>query len=243
MIKLNVIYCERRIYKEKIITHSHSYGQLIIPIKGSLDIITAHKNFVLNYKYLFFLPPDIVHAFKSDIPNEFLVLDIPFNLLNKSIVVPQDGIVLFFEEKWKAIRILLLNELKNNHCNSESLSKLYNYFSPFIFEKYIPSSVKYIHEKYTENIDLQTLANIEHYNLSYYSEWFKKEMHVSPTEYIQILRVKRAKELLQYTDLNLIQVANEVGYNHNSSLTRIFKLHEKTTPLNFRIKIRKKDKK
>ncbi|MGB4440463.1 MAG: helix-turn-helix domain-containing protein, partial [Sedimentibacter sp.] len=47
---------------------------------------------------------------------------------------------------------------------------------------------------------------------------------VSPTEYIQKLRVQRAKELLRYTDLNLIQIANEVGYNHNSSLTRVFKL-------------------
>lgn len=226
-----------------IITHSHDYGQLILPISGSMDIKTEHKDFDLDDKHLFFLPPGNIHAFKSDMPNEFLVLDIPNYMLNENnMVILQDGIELSLDEKWKAIRFLILNELKDNHYSGESLSKLYHYFSPYIFEKNLPSSIKYIHEHYNEDIDLQTLAEIEHYNLTYYSEWFKKNMQVSPTEYIQKLRIQRAKELLRDTDLNLIQVANEVGYNHNSSLTRVFKLHEKCTPLDYRMKIRRKDK-
>jgi transcriptional regulator GlxA family with amidase domain len=67
-------------------------------------------------------------------------------------------------------------------------------------------------------------------------------MGISPIEYIQKLRVQRAKELLKSTDLNLIQIVNEVCYTHNSSLTRVFKFYEKTTPMDYRIQIRKKDK-
>lgn len=240
---MNGILSERRVYKNTIITHSHDYGQLILPISGSMYIKTEHKNLRLDDQYLFFLPPSNTHTFKSDKSNEFLVLDIPLYMLNDNDMdILKDGIEISLDEKWKAIRFLILNELKDNFYNGESLSKLYYYFSPFIFEKNLPNSIKYIHEHYNENIDLQILANIEHYNFTYYSEWFKKNMGVSLTEYIQKLRMQRAKELLENTDLNLIQVANEVGYNHNSSLTRVFKLHEKTTPLDYRMKIRKTDK-
>ncbi|WP_066625098.1 AraC family transcriptional regulator [Clostridium magnum] len=241
---MNGILSERRVYKDIVITHSHDYGQLILPIRGSMDIKTEHKNLELDDQHLFFLPPSNTHTFKSDRPNEFLVLDIPdYKLNGNDMTTLQDGIELFLDEKWNAIRFLILNELKDNCDNSENLSKLYHYFSSFIFEKSMSSSIKYIHEHYNENINLQTLAGIEHYNLTYYSEWFKKNMNISPTEYIQKLRVQRAKELLRDTDLNLIQIANEVGYNYNSSLTRVFKLHEKTTPLDYRMKIRRMNKK
>lgn len=240
---MNGIISERRIYKDIMITHSHDYAQLILPISGSIDIKTEHKNLGLDDEHLFFLPPSNTHAFKSDRPNEFLVLDIPQFMLNEDdIDKAKDGIELSLDERWRAIRFLILNELKDNFYNGEGLSKLYHYFSTFIFEKNLPSSVRYIHEHYSEDIDLQVLSNIEHYNFTYYSEWFKKNMGICPTEYIQKLRVQRAKELLRNTDLNLIQIANEVGYNHNSSLTRVFKLHENTTPLNYRRKIRKTDK-
>lgn len=243
MIKIKGIISERRTYNDTMITHSHDYGQLIFPISGSVDIKTEHKNIGLNDEHLFFLPPSNIHAFKSDRPNEFLVLDIPQFMLNENdMYIVKDGIELSLDEKWRSIRFLILNELKDNFYNGESLSKLYYYFRPFIFEKSLPSSVRYIHEHYSEEIDLKVLSNIEHYNFTYYSEWFKKNMGVSPTEYIQKLRVQRAKELLRNTDLNLIQISNEVGYNHNSSLTRVFKFHENTTPLDYRKKIRKMDK-
>ncbi len=240
---MNCILSERRVYKNREITHFHDYGQLILPIRGSMKIKTAHKKLELDDKNLFFLPPSNTHTFKSDKPNEFLVLDIPQHMLKeKNRTIINDGFELPFDEKWRAIRFLILDGLKDDGYNGENLVKLYHYFSSYLFEKNLPNSVKYIHDHYNENIDLQVLANIEHYNSTYYSEWFKKNMGVSPTEYIQRLRVERAKELLRDTDLNMIQIANEVGYNHNSSLTRVFRLYENTTPLDYRIKTRKVDK-
>ena len=86
---------------------------------------------------------------------------------------------------------------------------------------------------------MKKLADIEHYNISYYSEWFKNKMNVSPIEYIQNLRVKKAKELLLNTNLTILQVSQIVGYEHNSSFTRVFKYLEKISPTEFRRKIKK----
>ncbi|KZL88374.1 AraC family transcriptional regulator [Clostridium magnum] len=235
---MNGIICEKRIFNDTLITHSHSYAQLVLPLRGTMNIQTQKKNLILDEKHLFFLPIDNMHSFKSQGPNEFLVLDIPnYMFSNEDMNKLEEGVKCNLDEKWRAIRFLILNEL--NGKNNDAIYKLFHYFIPFIVKKHIPNSVKYIHEHFNENIDLKILANIENYSLAYYSEWFKKNMMLSPVEYIQKLRINRVKELLRDTDLSIMQIACEVGYSHNSSLTRLFKLHENTTPANYRAEIRK----
>ncbi|PAB60100.1 AraC family transcriptional regulator [Anaeromicrobium sediminis] len=233
------INCERRIYTDKLNTHSHSFAQLILPLEGMLYIETKYKELMLDEDHLFLVPPDSEHTFKAHKSNEFLVLDIPDHMVIKNHMDKMAGGSKFvFDDKWKAVRFLLLNEIDNKKSSS-SINNLFNYFYDFIANDNISDSVKYINEHFTEDIDLKTLAEIEHYNINYYSEWFKKNMNVSPKEYIQKLRVKKAKKLLMNSDFTILQIAQMVGYNHNSSLTRIFKDLEKVTPADYRKRIRK----
>lgn len=228
------IKCERRIYDYNLNIHTHAYGQLILPIHGMLYIETNCKEITLKDQHLFFLPPDCKHAFRADKSNEFLVLDISESMLNKYDMKKMVGGREFvFDDKWKAIRYLLLNEADNTNSNS-SINDLFLYFYHYIADGNIPQSIKYIIEHYTEDLDLKRLADIEHYNISYYSEWFKNNMKVSPVEYIQNLRVKKAKELLLNTNLTILQIAQIIGYKHNSSFTRVFKDLEEITPAKYR---------
>ena len=236
---MNNIKCERRIYNFKINTHAHEYGQLILPLHGVLSIETDYKKLRLKDDSLFFLPPDCKHTFNADNNNEFLVLDIPSKMLNKYDMEKMcGGRDFLFDEKWKAIRYLLLNETDINQ-NSSSINNLFLYFYNFITTENLPNSIKYINEHFTEDIVLKKLADIEHYNVSYYSEWFKHNMNLSPIEYIQNLRVKRAKELLLNTNLTVLQISQMVGYEHNSSFTKVFKHLEKISPAEFRRNIKK----
>jgi AraC-like DNA-binding protein len=236
---LNSVKCERRIYDYRINSHVHSYAQLILPIHGMLHIETNYKKLTLENKHLFFLPPDCKHSFRADNSNEFLVLDISNNILNKYDMEKLIGGKEFLlDNKWEAIKYLLLNEADNKNSSS-SITDLFLYCYHFIADGNIPDSIKYINEHFTEDIDLKKLAAIEHYNFSYYSEWFKNKMKVSPVEYIQSLRVKKAKELLLNTNLTILQISQMVGYEHNSSFTRVFKYLEKMTPAEFRRKIKK----
>ncbi len=212
---------------------------MILPIHGILYIETNYKKLSLNDEHLFFLPPDCKHSFRANKSNEFLVLDISNNMLNKYDMENMiGGREFLFDDKWKAIRYLLLNEADNKKSSS-SINDLFLYCYHFIADGSIPDSIKYINEHFTEDIDLKKLADIEHYNISYYSEWFKNKMNVSPVEYIQNLRVKKAKELLLNTNLTILQISQIVGYEHNSSFTRVFKYLEKISPTEFRRKIKK----
>ena len=64
------------------------------------------------------------------------------------------------------------------------------------------ASVEYINEHYIDDIDLKKLAQIEHYNMNYYTEWFKKNMGVSPIEYLKKLRID--KKILDQNNLGNI---------------------------------------
>ncbi|EET87064.1 transcriptional regulator, AraC family [Clostridium carboxidivorans P7] len=238
---MDSIKCERRIYNSKISTHTHEYGQLILPLLGMLSIETTYKRLKLKDDSLFFLPPDCEHTFNAYNSNEFLVLDIPDKMLNEyDMKKMRGGKDFLFNEKWKAIRYLLLSETDNNKSSS-SINNLFLYFYNLITMENFPNSIKYINENFTENIDLKKLSDIEHYNVSYYSEWFKNNMNVSPIEYVQNLRVKKAKEFLLNTNLTILQISQMVGYEHNSSFTKVFKHIEKISPSEFRKKIQKID--
>ncbi|WP_294393447.1 helix-turn-helix transcriptional regulator [uncultured Clostridium sp.] len=81
---------------------------------------------------------------------------------------------------------------------------------------------------------------MEHYNANYYSEWFNNKMNMTVTEYIRILRIKKAKELLSNTNLPILQIAQMIDYDYNSSFTRAFKECEQIFPAELRrnLKIR-----
>lgn len=63
---------------------------------------------------------------------------------------------------------------------------------------------------------------------------FKQLYNQTIHEYIQTLRMNRAKELLATTDLSITQIAFEVGYEFSSNFTTAFKRHFGVTPSNIR---------
>lgn len=58
--------------------------------------------------------------------------------------------------------------------------------------------------------------------MTYYNGWFKQITGVSPSLYLRYLRINKAKELLETTDYDIIDIAVMVGYSSNSTFTRAF---------------------
>ena len=53
-------------------------------------------------------------------------------------------------------------------------------------------------------------------------------------EYLTMLRLQRARELLRETDLPLFEIANRVGYESDLAFTKTFKKHTGATPTKYR---------
>jgi AraC-like DNA-binding protein len=241
MDTLESILGERRTYSDVAYNHTHhSFAQLILPLRGTLFLETSFHQFELSDSHLFFLLPNIQHTFYAKNNNEFLVLDIPNFMLSHQQKNKMDGsLIVALDKQWEALRFLMLSEVSHASRINQDLTTLFNYAYRLLQKEYTPCSIQYIHANLHESLHLQKLAELEGYNLTYYCEWFKKLTGVTPTAYIQTIRLEKAKELLAKTNLSVLQIAQQIGYDYHSSLTRLFKQHEKMTPLTYRQKNRR----
>lgn len=234
---------ERRTYSNLAHTHDHSFAQLILPLQGNLFIETSLHQFELDDSRLFFLPPKCQHTFYAKQNNEFIVLDIPsFMIVGEESRKLQGGLSTVLDERWQAIRFLMVSEINQEKISDRNLTPLFHYAYNLLQRDYTPRSIQYIHAHYHESLELQTLAELEGYNLTYYCEWFKRFTGVTAKTYIQQLRLQKAKELLAHTNLSISQIAQQVGYEQHSSLTRLFQQYEKVTPLTYRQQSRRLEK-
>ncbi|MFC7394498.1 response regulator [Scopulibacillus cellulosilyticus] len=101
---------------------------------------------------------------------------------------------------------------------------------------------KYIETHYMRPITLEETA--QHVSLSpyYFSKLFKDHFKVTFIEYLTLVRLKRAKELLLYSKLSLKEITYQVGYKDPNYFSRVFKKAEKLSPKSYRIQNYQKQK-
>ncbi|TFE27503.1 response regulator transcription factor [Cohnella luojiensis] len=93
---------------------------------------------------------------------------------------------------------------------------------------------QFIHDHLSEDLSLVRLAEINYFNPTYLSRFFKQERSINLSEYIDRCRIKKAMELLRDGDLKVREVAVSVGYEAAHSFTRFFKKETGMTPQEYR---------
>lgn len=97
------------------------------------------------------------------------------------------------------------------------------FFEPlFNDKKIIKNSVEYIRDSIETNLTLEELALNSNLSKYHYLRTFKSNTGVTPHQYIMILRVQKAKELI-LKGSNLNEIATEVGFSDQSHFIRNFK--------------------
>lgn len=231
---------ERRTYSAEPHSHAHPYAQLILPVQGILSLKVQSTEFDDINQRVFFVDSYSLHSFYSKARNQFLVLDIPSSFLPPSDILAASC---HMDERWEAVRTLLLNEVKDEPVQSQAIIELCRYSLHLLRQKEsVPVSVRYIIENYHKKITVEKLAVLENYNTTYYCDWFKGKTGFTPMNYIKTVRMENAKKLLEHTDYSILQIAQQVGYEYQSTFTRVFHQNEGITPGGYRDKIRKLDK-
>ena len=106
----------------------------------------------------------------------------------------------------------------------------------------ISQVASYIQEHFADpELSISAIAEAFDMSTARLSLAFKDVMKISPLEYLTLLRVERAKELLHATDLSIKDIAAEVGYYEASSFIRRFKQMTGNTPLQYRRSKEEKD--
>lgn len=100
---------------------------------------------------------------------------------------------------------------------------------------YMVTFVKdYIQSHLGGDISLDLLAQKLNITSSYLSTYFKEKTGINLSEYTHLLRMEKATEMLQNTDLKIQDIAALVGYLTVAPFNRAFKRYTGTTPTEFR---------
>lgn len=83
-------------------------------------------------------------------------------------------------------------------------------------------AISYVAENYMHEIDIDALARTCHLSVSHFRRVFKQILGVSPLDYIQTVRIERARVLLFNQDLSVTDIGLQVGFSTPSSFIRQF---------------------
>ncbi|WP_309568642.1 AraC family transcriptional regulator [Paenibacillus sp. sptzw28] len=133
----------------------------------------------------------------------------------------------FYEMNIKGMFIqLFIHLLRENYWNQnphlltnmDELVKLRNYLKHHIDQK----------------VTLEELVDISGISKFYLIHLFKKTFGMSPIQYHQLLRIEKAKEMIQFTTEPLTVIAEKFGYPDIQSFSKAFKKTDGVTPSFYR---------
>lgn len=87
----------------------------------------------------------------------------------------------------------------------------------------IESVKKIMVQNYFKDFSLEQMSKYVNLNPTYFSELFKKETGMSFVYYKTMLRIDKAKKLLQSTDMNINMISEKIGYSDHKYFSKIFK--------------------
>lgn len=95
-------------------------------------------------------------------------------------------------------------------------------------------AVDYLNKHYSDPITLQQMANEIYVSPSYISRMFKKELGVNFVDYLNEIRISRAKDLLGDINYKTYEVADSVGISNPHYFSKLFRRYVGMTPSEYK---------
>jgi two-component system, response regulator YesN len=95
---------------------------------------------------------------------------------------------------------------------------------------------RFLKDNYGDNnLSLYSVSEKFSITESYLSFYFKEQTGINFSNYLENLRMQRAKDLLLNTDKTIQVISQEIGYNSDKTFRRVFQKIESISPSNYRI--------
>lgn len=215
-------------------SHHHAHGQYVVSLQGNIIIQCMGRELIVDESHFVYIPSGIEHTFRSLDQNEVLIINVPTNMVpNRDVKLMEEFSMIPIDGKLSLVMSLIHMEM-DEVANSNSIEYLYMFMYDTLRRAKRSKSIEFIASHFDQEIKVSELATIEHYSENYYRAWFKRQTGMTPKEYIVKLRIEKAKILLVTTKYGISKIASQVGYNQNSSFTRVFKEATGMAPLLYR---------
>ena len=238
--------------------HTHPFTELFYVVDGKGEFNIQGQRFPVKANDFVIINPQVEHTELSslDEPLEYIVLGIrglsfsnltpvsegghPFSFFNlrdeqKDILRYLNAMVQEATSQQMSyelvchnlLEILLIKILRHQHFDLE-VGKQSKATKDISFIKH------YLETYYHESIQLEDLASMTHLSRFYISHSFKKEIGMSPMEYLIAIRIKESKILLRTTNYSISQVADIVGFTTPTYFSKQFRKSTGISPTDYR---------
>lgn len=103
-------------------------------------------------------------------------------------------------------------------------------------EFYIKRSVDFLHQNYDRNIQVKDVAAEVNLHPGYLHRVFRRGTGRTITEYLTMIRMEKAKMLLEQTDIPIHEISDYVGVGSRQYFHMLFKKYTETTPVEYRLR-------
>ena len=107
-------------------------------------------------------------------------------------------------------------------------------FSDYDNKQKIRQAVQYIQAHFTEQLNMTIVSNYVSMNYSLFSLLFKQYTGTNFVSYLQELRIKETRRLLETTDWKVNEIGRKVGFSDEKHFLKIFKAATGFSPTEYR---------
>lgn len=94
----------------------------------------------------------------------------------------------------------------------------------------LDKAIAFIEQNYFRNFKISELAEECYMSETHFRRFFQERMNMTPVEFVNFIRIKKACELIDNTDLGMEEIAERVGFVTPSTFNRNFRRIMETSP-------------
>src|SRR5271169_6239992 len=226
--------------------HSHPFFELIFFIEGKAKIDVGHESIDISLLDVVVYPPGLPHQEHLDMGSRQEIICIWADL---GPCLPFDRAIKLKDLRGtmrELFEIIYLEFTGNRAMAAEVIASCLKTLFLLIRQGCCQTSqendsrvercLSYIHEHFTGNFDIETLAQTISVSSSYLFRIFKRKMRVTPMHYRNLVRIDKARLLLLDRRFTVEEIADHVGFDGARYFSRVFKKETGLSPSEFRKK-------
>ena len=98
----------------------------------------------------------------------------------------------------------------------------------------IDKAIGYLRNNWKQEPSVQKLSEMVHVSESTFYRLFRSATGLTPVQYVNKFRIEHACELLKQSDMNMNEIAKELGFSESNYFARIFRSLKKMSPREYR---------
>lgn len=227
-----------RAYKPAVQTHSHHFHQIVVPLRGSIEITLNEFDGSIAVGHCVIIRKNVNHSFKANKRARFLVADLyELPASAKSVDCPFATVSNAFKSFCLFADIQLSSQI--NAVLEDSMIAVFKQlvslqeFLPNI-DRRISRALEHIDNDISKDHSLKSLASISSLSVSQFKVLFAKHTRKTLGQYLLMLRMEKARALLANTDMPIMIVAENTGYTDQSAFTRRFQNYHGISPSGYK---------